>query len=46
MKAEAVRGEIMCPKCGYINKVDMAFGFVILQDDSLKKGEFRILPSK
>ncbi len=43
MKAEAVRGEIKCGKCGYICRVDMMLGFVLIEDESLPAGKFRIL---
>jgi len=46
MVAEAVRGEIKCGKCGFINKVDMMLNFVIIEDPDLPKGEWRILPTK
>lgn len=39
MKAEAVRGEIKCHKCHFINRVDIMFGFAFIQDPDLPKGE-------
>lgn len=46
MKAEAARAEIKCRKCGFTNKIDMMGGFVVLEDPTLPKGDFRILPQK
>ncbi len=46
MRAQAVKGEIKCGKCGFICKIDMMLGFAIIEDPELSSGEWRILPNK